>query len=308
MFDFEELLKASGGTEERALQRTSRATYTAAMNSYENVMTLAFPLRDCYPITVETIKVFLELSKRDLKRTCNTLINYVTALGWYFRTNGLPDLTKTDELRGYRKGFQKEMRDHSVPNRKLPVNGEHLTEMLKQCDMHDREGIRFFACACLSYFGLLRVSELCNILLDDLTFTEDSVVVNIRFSKTDQMGHGQELEILQTPVKFDACRWLRVLLNVLRAGRTHGDLLWPWGAKAFRTDLRSTLGKCGFTDLKRYACHSFRRGGAQAAHRGGASDCEIKALGRWKSECYQAYVNMTGREAGRKVAALLAIE
>lgn len=136
-------------------------------------------------------------------------------------------------------------------------------------------------------------------------FTHDSVVINIRFSKTDQMGHGQEIEIAQTGTKYDACRWLRVLTNLLREGRVATDLLWPWGANVFRVELRETLKRCGLTDVRRYSSHSFRRGGAQAAHRAGAADCEIKALGRWKSECYQQYVNVSGREAGRKIAMLL---
>jgi integrase len=308
MFDFDAILAASTTTAERALQRNSRATYTSSMNAYEDVMSIAFPLRDCYPVTIESIKVFLELSKSDLHRACHTLINYISALAWYFRTNNLPDLTKTEELRGYRKGLKKEMRDRAVPNRKLPLNGEHLTRIIKCLDMHDHEAVRFYACACLSYFGLLRVSELCNLFLDDLTFSPDSVVINIRYSKTDQTGHGQELEILQTGVKYDACRWLRVLTNLLKEGRTHADKVWPWGASQFRMDLREALTKSGLTDVKRYSCHSFRRGGAQAAHRAGATDCEIKALGRWKSECYQDYVNVSGREAGRKLSTMLALE
>ena len=43
--------------------------------------------------------------------------------------------------------------------------------------------------------------------------------------------------------------------------------------------------------LKRLKPHSLRKGGATAASLGGASEEEIKALGRWKSDAVRVYVH-----------------
>ena len=45
--------------------------------------------------------------------------------------------------------------------------------------------------------------------------------------------------------------------------------------------------------LKRLKPHSLRKGGATAASLGGASEEEIKALGRWKSDAVRVYVHST---------------
>ena len=58
--------------------------------------------------------------------------------------------------------------------------------------------------------------------------------------------------------------------------------------------------------LKRLKPHSLRKGGATAASLGGATEEEIKALGRWKSDAVRVYVHSA--RAKMKVAqkALLA--
>jgi hypothetical protein len=58
-------------------------------------------------------------------------------------------------------------------------------------------------------------------------------------------------------------------------------------------------------DSKRYAAHSFRRGGATFAAAAGASPDMIKALGDWKSQAYQLYVCMS-TDVRRQTAAKMA--
>ena len=45
-------------------------------------------------------------------------------------------------------------------------------------------------------------------------------------------------------------------------------------------------------DSTKYAAHSFRRGGATAAHAAGASEALIKALGDWRSNAYLRYIEI----------------
>lgn len=58
--------------------------------------------------------------------------------------------------------------------------------------------------------------------------------------------------------------------------------------------VRSALSAAGFPSAH-YAGHSFRIGGATQAARLGLEDSVIKALGRWSSSAFEAYVH-TPRE------------
>ena len=58
--------------------------------------------------------------------------------------------------------------------------------------------------------------------------------------------------------------------------------------------------------LKRTKPHSLRKGGATAASLGGASEEEIKALGRWKSDAVRGYVHITQSRMRAAQRALIA--
>ena len=49
-------------------------------------------------------------------------------------------------------------------------------------------------------------------------------------------------------------------------------------------------------NVKDYAAHSFRRGGANALKEQGATPMEIQEHGRWTSECYRRYKDLGKRK------------
>jgi len=65
--------------------------------------------------------------------------------------------------------------------------------------------------------------------------------------------------------------------------------------RAFVEEVRKALREKGIAD-EGISGHSFRIGAATAASRNGASDEQIKALGRWRSRAHKGYVR-TGCEA-----------
>ena len=69
--------------------------------------------------------------------------------------------------------------------------------------------------------------------------------------------------------------------------------------KGFVKEVKEALVKGGLSD-RGISGHSFRIGAATAAAAGGASDEEVKALGRWRSREYKGYIR---REVEEQAAA-----
>ena len=65
----------------------------------------------------------------------------------------------------------------------------------------------------------------------------------------------------------------------------------------FKRQLQQLVNATGLDiNVKDYAVHSFRRGGANALKEDGASPMEIQEHGRWTSECYRRYLERTADE------------
>ena len=58
-------------------------------------------------------------------------------------------------------------------------------------------------------------------------------------------------------------------------------------------------------DIKSFAWHSFRRGGANAAVLNGVQDCNIKAHDRWKSAVYTRYTAVEMIDAANRITAVI---
>jgi integrase len=141
------------------------------------------------------------------------------------------------------------------------------------------------------FSGAFRRSNLVALQVDDVTFTDEGVVIRVRRSKTDQFGVGRDVGILRgtglCPVK--ALRDWLTLLNT-----SDGPLFRPVHWR------NGTIGKQGLTThsiakiVKRhvervglesslYSGHSLRRGFATSASRNGATLPQIMKQGGWRS-------------------------
>ena len=63
-----------------------------------------------------------------------------------------------------------------------------------------------------------------------------------------------------------------------------------------RARLRKTLQQIGVQEVELFGFHSFRRGGATAAHLGQVSERQIMVHGRWKSDCVRKYMYLTAQD------------
>ena len=63
----------------------------------------------------------------------------------------------------------------------------------------------------------------------------------------------------------------------------------PLGSHWVSTSLNKALSGIGL-DAARYSSHSFRSGAVTEAAKGGATDTQIRLMGRWRSDAYRRYI------------------
>lgn len=94
-----------------------------------------------------------------------------------------------------------------------------------------------------------------------------------------------------------------------KAATANAPLCQLPSGKCLSSRTMSSVIKCGAKSLgedpKKFGTHSLRSGGATAMFEAGIADTVIKQLGRWKSDCYQAYTRIeetTGARISRAMA------
>lgn len=147
-------------------------------------------------------------------------------------------------------------------------------------------GLRDAALLRLGSDGLLRISELAAVQVEDLGPGENgSGVLTLPRSKTDQEGEGSNLYVCRETMETVAA-WLRV------AGIAEGPLFRPvprngvgdsaLSMSAVRSVIQRRARAAGVTG--RVSGHSLRVGSAQSLVAAGASTAELMQAGRWTDE------------------------
>ena len=147
-------------------------------------------------------------------------------------------------------------------------------------------GLRDAAIIAIMSDGLLRVSELAALQVDDVVLESDDGQVTIRRSKTDQEGTGAVL-YLGPPTVARVKTWMEearidsgpLFRRVRRGGKTVGDL--PLSTVSVRNIIKRRCADSGLGGS--VSGHSLRVGGAQSLAAGGASLAEMQTAGRWQS-------------------------
>jgi hypothetical protein len=199
------------------------------------------------------------------------------------------------------------------PKRKLPITPDILRLMYNVIDLKKPGMAAFWAASLVAFFGFLRKSTLLPknvkpkdinecLCQKDVAYKESGVLLSIRHTKTIQC-HERVLQI-PLPVILDSplcpVSALKRLANV--SGGYIGDqplFSYKEGSKvhfltysSFLTILQAVIKACGL-NADQYSGHSFRRGGATYAFSCGVPPMLIKAQGDWKSQAYQAYVDIS---------------
>ena len=224
----------------------------------------------------------------DLGKAPGTISIAVSAVKWYLkhRNSGTPvELPITSATLS---GIRREGRDRGRGQR----NGLTWKEVERICAVQEADGtlrgIRNSAILRVMSDGLLRISEVTELRIDDL---EDSTL-RIRFSKTDQEGQGEHLYLCEDTRKIVA-EWLE------RSGLSEGYLFRRMTARGdnlyrdkqtsepykltddgVRQIIKRSAARVGLTE--KVSGHSLRIGTTVSLAKSGASLVDIQVAGRWK--------------------------
>ena len=219
----------------------------------------------------------------------------VSAVKWFLkhRNNGEPvELPITAATLA---GIRREGRDRGRGQR----NGLTWREVEKICAVQEADGtlrgIRNSAILRVMSDGLLRISEVIEVRIDDL---EDNTL-RIRFSKTDQEGEGEYLYLCED-TRLILQKWLkRSELTegyLFRRMTARGDNLYvnkdtgepsALTADGVRKIVKQSTARVGLTE--KVSGHSARIGSAVSLAQAGASLVDIQTAGRWKDPSMPAH-------------------
>lgn len=169
-------------------------------------------------------------------------------------------------------------------------------------DMNNIENIRMMFYMSLSFFGFLRISELLNLKKKDIIYDSEKnkLILNIRFSKTDQNGQGFTTYLYNNNNKsYHPLKFIGFLSNL-----NNDDYIVHLKEDLLRKRLHEILIQLNL-DPQLYSWHSFRRGGATIASQNHIDPAVIKTHGRWQSEAYLLYVDRDQDQAGLQISDIL---
>jgi integrase len=242
------------------------------------------------PARPETVALYLTHLVDDRKRKTSTLARRLAAISQVHQVAGLPTPTGESVVRSVLAGIR---RVHgSEQTAKTALSPELLRKLVAGLPDTLR-GRRDRALLLVGFAGALRRSELVALVVRDVAFEAEGMVLTIRRSKTDPEAAGQFVGIPYGE-QPETCP-VRALQAWLAAARIpEGAVFRPIERWSNRIEPRAledrrvatllqSLVKCAGLDPRNFAGHSLRSGLATAAAAGGASERAIMDQTRHKS-------------------------
>ena len=245
-----------------------------------------------------------------------TLALRLTALAQWHAFQGFPDPTADPSVRKTLKGIT---RTHGKPKKKakaLPI--EDLEAIVAKLEPDTSLiAIRNNALLQIGFFGALRRSELAALIVEELAWETDGLVITLARSKTDQEGEGVSKAIPYGGPDGICCpvrtlkRWLEaaniisgaVFRRVTRWGAIGTD---PLSDGSINDILEACAKAAHLAYVPELSSHSLRRGLATSAHRSGADFKDIKRQGGWRHDgTVQGYIEEAGRFEANAALTLL---
>lgn len=231
----------------------------------------------------------------------NTAKSYISAISYKCKIMNMCDNTQQFIVKKCLEGMR---RTKSRADSRLPITESILLNIVSRLPglaMNMYESKLFKAAFVIAFWGLFRVGEITLtkskpinqiIAYQDVKFEGDSVVILVRFSKSDQTGKGDKVILKKTKGLICPVASLQEYLE--KRPNIPGPLFChfngnPISRFQFSAMLNKCLTKAGL-NLQRFTSHSFRIGGASFLARNGHSTEEIMNRGRWRSSSYKSYI------------------
>ena len=240
-----------------------------------------------------------------------TIRGYLAAVRNLHITSGFPDpfVPKLLRLDLVLRGIQRERAKTSTPDSRQPITPAILRQIRGVWSHRsaDFDTAMLWAAVCTGFFGCLRPGELTTNgsfdptrhlspqdLLVDSAAKPSWVRLKIKSSKTDQLAVGADVFLDRTA--DDLCPVGGLLVYVARRGVAEGPLFrfadgLPLSRALLVERLRPALKDAGLPAAS-FGGHSLRIGAATTAAARGVGDERIRALGRWRSNCYMRYIRL----------------
>lgn len=285
-----------------SLSDNSQLVYRNALSIF-NQFRHNYNLPNDWPSPVAHLTLFITFCF-EMGYAPSTISTYLAGLGFHHKLHNLEDPTTSFVVRKLLEGCKRMRGSLDV---RAPITETILRKIslvLPVVCFSAYEANLFKAAYLLAYFGLLRVSEIVyttpahahrRLLFSDLCITErpQSLVISIRFSKTNQAGPPTSLRI---PASADASLCPFLALKHYMTLRPTGSIylfVHQNGLPLTRGQFGSVLAKaiCHLgLQTQVYTSHSFRIGRASDLSSRGVSTEAIMKLGRWRSLAVKSYI------------------
>ena len=262
------------------------------------------------PASLETICLFIQFLSRSFK-SVESIKNYVSGVCTLhlFLGHAFPSL---DEF-GIKLLYRGIARDKAhLPRRALPITPQILLEIKSFLNMNDANDASVW---CLFLFAFYCMARKSNLVPDSslkfnkqkqlsrgrIELTGDLMVVNFRWSKTNQFGN----RVLKIPMVRNPQSSLCPVAaydNMCKLVPASGDSpaflykdrkgLTPITYSIFQRFIKDLIRKSGRNPAD-YSSHSFRRGGATFSFRSQVPSEMIKLIGDWASDAYFIYLEFS---------------
>jgi Site-specific recombinase XerD len=241
------------------------------------------------PALPEVVAAYLvDLVERNYKTV--TLERRLISIAKAHTTAGYDDITKSAIVKETWKGIKRTV--GTAQNGKAPAVSSDIKAMVNTLPSN-LLGIRDRALLLIGFAGGFRRSEIVSLDLEDLDFTREGLVINLRHSKTDQEGQGRKIGIAygSNPTTCPV-RCLQAWLEesditfgpVFRSVNRHGNLQeGRLSDKAVALVIKRCAEAAGL-DSSKYSGHSLRAGMATSAAAAGVSERAIMKQTGHKSE------------------------
>jgi integrase len=275
-------------TAARAAADTSRAKSMerAYSNDWRDFCAFARLIgRPPHPAEAETVALYVtDLARRG--RAPATIARRLVSIAVYHRAAGHPSPTEHGVVRAVVSGLRRQL--GVAQQQKTALEIDPLRVVLARIP-GDVRGLRDRALLLVGWAAALRRSELAALVVSDLQFEPDGLLIALRRSKTDQEAAGEAVAVpFGTQAETCPVRAMRAWLAVagdngaiFRRIDRHGNIGSNLTATAIASIIRARAAAAGIPGD--FAGHSLRAGFATTAAHAGRSEGSIMRHGRWKS-------------------------
>jgi site-specific recombinase XerD len=257
-----------------------------------------------FPVSAETLAGYVS----HLADTCiwATINRRLAAISKLHQLQNLDTPTQNRIFRVVMEGIKrtKGIRQKQAPAFKLNI----LKQLLREFDTETNANLRNKALLLLGFTGAFRRSELVALNVEDLSFTDDGLIVSLKKSKTNQYGEYEEKAIFHSP-EAALCP-IRTLQTWIKRLEKTSDALFVRVRKGDKITLDRLTDKTVNDLVKNYfgeefSAHSLRASFITIAKINGADDSEIMRQSKHKTSAmiqrYTRIEDIKKHNAGMKL-------